>query len=64
MVAGGVAAPGGAGVGDLSGGAGLMEAEGVGDDRRRGLEDELAWRGDAGVDEGNPSWCICRDRVA
>src|SRR2546430_2454555 len=52
MVRGGVAAPGDAGMGDLPGGCGVVEAERVGDDRGRCLLDKLAQCGDAGVDEG------------
>lgn len=51
VVAGGVAAPGCAGVGDLAGSALLVEAERVRDNGRGRLQDQLAYRGDAGVDE-------------
>jgi hypothetical protein len=51
VVASGVAAPCATGVGDLAGGARLVEAQRVGDDWRRGLQDELPQCGDAGVDE-------------
>jgi hypothetical protein len=38
-------------VGDLAGGALLVEAERVGDDGGRGLQDQLPQCRDAGVDE-------------
>lgn len=49
MVAGGVPTPRAARAGDLPGGGGGVEAEGVGDDWGGGLQDELAQRGDAGL---------------
>ena len=52
MVAAGVLAPGGACIYVLAGGGRVVEAEGVGDNRGRGLEDELAQGGDAGGAQG------------
>ena len=52
MVAAGVLAPGGACIYVLAGGGCVVEAEGVGDNRGRGLEDELAQGGDAGGAQG------------
>ena len=51
LAVGGVAVPGGADVGVLACRGGLVEAERVRNDRCGGLQDELAQRGDPGLDE-------------
>src|SRR5439155_26809501 len=52
VAAGGVVGPGAGGVGPLPLGGGVVEAEGFGDDRGGGLEDELAQGGDQGGAHG------------
>lgn len=55
----GVVAPGSCGAGVLTLGGGVVEAEGLGDDRGGGLEDEVAEGGDPCGAQGDPqarSW--------
>src|SRR5437764_4258095 len=52
VAAGGVVGPGAGGVGPVPLGGGVVEAEGFGDDRGGGLEDELAQGGDPGGAHG------------